>query len=323
MKNKNKREYPILLYHGVTIGGNKGIENFSKKHIPFQEFKKQISFVGNYMNPVSFRRMAESLQNGEKLPHGSIAVTFDDSYKNVFIHALPILRKHKVPATFFISTGFIDRKKLYWTDAIEHMINISRKRELYIHHEGLGHYFDISNTDKKIESISRIKKYLKNTSPENRDSFIEKMTNLLNIKDKGKNVPSYEHLSWKQVAFIDSLADYEIGGHTVNHEILSYLDEKKLYYEINDCLNTLEKRLKRKIDLFSYPEGQEDHFNDVVIKVLKEAGVKACPTAIEGFNTSPSDPFHLRRTMVGFMGTPFPNNDYSVVLENETTNNLT
>ncbi len=38
-----------------------------------------------------------------------ISVTFDDGFKNNFIEAVPILKKHGARATFYVSSGFIDK----------------------------------------------------------------------------------------------------------------------------------------------------------------------------------------------------------------------
>src|SRR6056297_1326460 len=40
-------------------------------------------------------------------PKNILSLTFDDGYKDNYTVALPILRKHKIRATFFVSYGII------------------------------------------------------------------------------------------------------------------------------------------------------------------------------------------------------------------------
>jgi peptidoglycan/xylan/chitin deacetylase (PgdA/CDA1 family) len=40
----------------------------------------------------------------------TLAVTFDDGFQNVFEHALPVLAKHRIPATCFVPSGYIGRE---------------------------------------------------------------------------------------------------------------------------------------------------------------------------------------------------------------------
>ena len=98
---------------------------------------------------------------------------------------------------------------------------------------------------------------------------------------------------------------YEVGGHTENHEILSYLSSERLQYEISTCISKLEKIIDRKVDLFSYPEGQDTHYNKDVIDCLKDNGITICPSAIDGY-LDDADEFNYKRIMVGFMDRGFP-----------------
>ena len=90
-------------------------------------------------------------------------------------------------------------------------------------------------------------------------------------------------------------------------------DLKKQREEVRDLFNRilgaieiLENRLGIKIVHYPYPEGQEDHYDEYVISALKSAGIKCCPSAINGLNSADIDLFNLRRIMVGFNEEPFP-----------------
>ena len=126
----------ILLYHGVTNSDSIGIENSSGKHIKAEEFESQMKWLSENKKVVSLKEV-----NKVK---GSVAITFDDAFKNVHDVALPILKKYDLPSTFFITTGFVENKRLFWVDKVEHMINYPKNSfvELNTHQQ---RFFPISN----------------------------------------------------------------------------------------------------------------------------------------------------------------------------------
>lgn len=286
----------ILLYHGVTKSKSDGIENYSNKHIQADEFERQMKYIKENKNVVSIRNIKEE--------PNSVAVTFDDTFKNIHDVALPILKKYDIPATFFISTGFIGNDRNFWVDRIEHMINFSKTDEVDFD----GELFNLEDETKKINSLTIIKSKLKKYNPKKRESllnYVELQTGWL----EDVEVDNYKNLSLDDVKRLDIPPMYEVGGHTVNHEILAYLSDERLEYEIVECIKTLENIVGRKIDLFSYPEGQENHYNYNVIKYLKKHGIDICPSAIDGFLGN-EDEFNYRRIMVGFQDNKFPFKEY-------------
>ena len=58
----------------------------------------------------------ERLYDGT-LPASALAVTFDDGYADNLAVAAPLLRKHGVPATLFIATGYVDGGAM-WNDIV-------------------------------------------------------------------------------------------------------------------------------------------------------------------------------------------------------------
>ncbi len=297
----------ILLYHGVTDSPCRLVENFSKKHLPFEEFERQIRCLAERHTAISLRTMAETLEKDESPGKSAVAVTFDDGYENVCRLALPVLEAYQVPATFFLSTGFVGGHRLYWTDEVEDQINRCRKEKLRLSSVGWAGVWSLATPALRIKCIAHLKNVLKASLPKNRDTLIEELRQACLVSPlEERYAVNYRQLSWEMARRLDSSPLFEVGGHTVNHEIMSYLDDEALAWEIDGCLDTLEKELDRRVDLFSYPEGQAEHYSQRVIDALKSRGIRICPSAIDGGNHPGADPFHLKRIMIGFMGRAFP-----------------
>ena len=91
---------------------------------------------------------------------------------------------------------------------------------------------------------------------------------------------------------------------------LSSLSDKELNYQISHCIKEISEQLDINVKHFSYPEGQEHHFNSEVIAVLKKENIICSPSAIYGYNDFSEDLFHLKRIMVGFDGAVFPHDGF-------------
>lgn len=127
----------ILLYH--RISDSKNDENLlcvSPKNFKSQlkELKKKYRFI----TPEEF---VDSILNKIILKNTAL-ITFDDGYLDNLNIALPILESEKVPAIFFISTGFLLSQKHYFWDKFKNsqnrpmnqkeLIKLSTSRYAYI-----------------------------------------------------------------------------------------------------------------------------------------------------------------------------------------------
>ena len=302
----------ILLYHGVTSAQSQGVENFSGKHVLAKEFKKQMEYLARHKNVVSLREGTRLLNEENSNDKDYVCVTFDDTYKNVYTDAFPILKEAKVPATFFISTGYIDSQKMFWTDKLENIFNICESGNYSIDNEKIKKEFVLSEDnllEDKIRSIRAVKAVIKKEcKPAQRDKIIEDLSTCLGVPEyeNYKNTTNYHNLTSQQIKEISDHELFDIGGHSVNHEILSFLSEEEIKHEVEESIRCLESVTGKKIDLYSYPEGQRHHYNDAVISILKKNGIEICPSAVHGINEGKTSPFHLKRVMVGFESVKFP-----------------
>lgn len=76
-------------------------------------FDELMRIVRAEYQPIAMSRLVSKLSGGDSLPPNAIAITFDDGYKDNRTIAAPILDKYDLPATFFLTSGYIDTDRVF------------------------------------------------------------------------------------------------------------------------------------------------------------------------------------------------------------------
>ncbi len=96
----------ILVYHGVCKDAESS--DMFPDSVRLEDFERQMRFLrDNDYNVVSLQKMVSSLGTNDDISQKTVAITFDDGYRDTFAHAFPILQKYRLPATVFIAAAFI------------------------------------------------------------------------------------------------------------------------------------------------------------------------------------------------------------------------
>jgi peptidoglycan/xylan/chitin deacetylase (PgdA/CDA1 family) len=74
---------------------------------PPDAFEEYCAFFSRHMTPRTLTEAMDSVDRREEKNAPPVVVTFDDGYLDNFEIALPILKKHGLSATFFVTTGFV------------------------------------------------------------------------------------------------------------------------------------------------------------------------------------------------------------------------
>lgn len=72
-----------------------------------ENFEDICAFLAKHFRVISLAEQIEALESGRHI-RNSASITFDDGYLDNFEIAAPILRKLRLPATFFVSTDLLD-----------------------------------------------------------------------------------------------------------------------------------------------------------------------------------------------------------------------
>ena len=296
-KYLKKKSNVIFLFHGVIDKNPFKIRNYTKKHLLKKEFIKVLYDLSKKGHCTSLDQVRYNIENKINFKDYSYSITFDDGFYNNYKIAAPILKKKELYATFYLTTSFIEKNETSWIDKIEHMIEKVKTKKII---NVFNKKFKIDKNKKmKINFLNSIRYLAKKDNTDfdklvldikKQLGFNYKISNLNNILDKKMN--------WNQVRKLNQCKYFSIGGHTVNHRILSFLNDMEAKKEIYNSINLIKKNTKIKIKHYSYPEGLKHTYGKREIKLLKNKGIKICPSAEFGFNNKNTDLFNLKRIFV-------------------------
>lgn len=81
-------------------------------------FSGQLEAIRDAGRPMALVDYVRAQRQGD-VPDRSIVLTFDDGYLDNYEQALPLLQRHEVPATLFVTTCNIDSGREFWWDQLE------------------------------------------------------------------------------------------------------------------------------------------------------------------------------------------------------------
>ena len=111
--HRNRPGGRILIYHGIdTLGSTE----FNSRFISQDCFRQHMAYFSEHCHVIPLDRYFA----GERAPDRlTIALTFDDGYRNNLELALPVLEEFNVPATVFVTAIGALGKDYLWPDWVD------------------------------------------------------------------------------------------------------------------------------------------------------------------------------------------------------------
>ena len=110
LRRYSRQMAPVVVFHRVNDGllGDGMTCNV-------RTFRRFCQLFSREFQVVPFGTLANRIERHETIDH-MLAITFDDGYRDNYEVAAPILTDFKLPATFFVTSGFIDSDFHPWWD---------------------------------------------------------------------------------------------------------------------------------------------------------------------------------------------------------------
>ena len=286
-EGKNRNSYSpfmVLLYHRVNPDNDPFFPALSVK-----AFDAQMSYLATHFQVLSLAELINRIRQGLGITPGTVAVTFDDGYRDNYVYAHPILKKYNCPATLFVATGYIGTETPMWNDRLALAIKFSTQKTITI--PGSKHSISLISVPEKLAALEYILETLKLLPEADKLTLVDEIFKSLHNKQP-KNEPLM--LSWNEVKQL-AHEGWEVGSHTANHVILTRVPLCQAKEEICSSASMLERELDRPIRLFAYPNGKPSDYDPSIKKLLSDAGYMAALTTIDRLNAQDADLLEIGR----------------------------
>jgi peptidoglycan/xylan/chitin deacetylase (PgdA/CDA1 family) len=250
-------------------------------------FRWQMEVLARCFNVLPLSQAMKLLDAG-RLPPRAVCVTFDDGYRSVHDLALPVLKEFGLPATVFVTSGFLDGGTM-WNDRIITAVQSLTAEQLDMSQFGLG-MLPLQSVDDRKAASARLTEKAKYLPPTERTRLVEHLEAQVGVPARGLM------LTPDMVVSLDR-SGVEIGAHTVTHPILTSLDCNSARAEIVGSKEFLEALLGKPVPMFAYPNGKVGVDYDAShISILRDNGFSAAFTTAIGAITRTQDRFQLPRS---------------------------
>lgn len=254
------------MYHRVTDEAEQNWGPWQYAVTP-ATFESHVARVASRYNVVSIDDIL-AFVNGDRgtLPDSAAVLTFDDGYADTVTEALPVLERHAVPATVYVSTALLGSTEGPFVFQLAKALN---------------------ETDPTVAAVPDIGSDLPETLPEDpRQAYeilrrpakwapVDTRNHIVETVAKDGSVPATPMLTEREV---QSLATHDlvtVGAHAHEHVPLTSLSSVAMRENIKKSASCLADILGRRPVHFSYPYGSS---NEQVRIAVSEAGFETSVT---------------------------------------------
>lgn len=287
----------ILAYHRV-IPRSERARTFVQPgmYVTPETFDRHLRFLTAHFTLLSFEDLLAKWREGSFDPSGRYCViTFDDGWLDNYVHAYPLLRAYRVPATIFLPTGVIGTSNWPWSDRLGVLLQRHGSRLT----AGLLREILAAMTqdypviaavngrhpEEIIDSVIEVGKQLPDDA---RNELLGRVAEI----SGAEGMRSRCFLNWNEVREMSGHG-IAFGSHTCTHPILTRVSPDTLRHELRSSLEVLRRQRINDVPVICYPNGDE---TAAVAAEARAAGYHAGVTTRAGLESNnPTDLLRLRR----------------------------
>jgi peptidoglycan/xylan/chitin deacetylase (PgdA/CDA1 family) len=261
------RRLTIVLFHRVLSGPDPLLPDAPDR----RRFAQILRWLGGTFTVMTLRDAVTALEAGG-LPRRALVITFDDGYADNATEALPELQAAGLPATFFVTTRFMNGG-LMWNDRVIEAVRAWQRQAIDLTALGLPCF---TMDTRRIRVIREIQQAILYRHFNDRENIATEL-----FSSSGSTVTRLM-MDSRQIRLLHD-SGMEIGAHTHSHPILVRLGSEEARSEIATNKALLEQIIGGPVTSFAYPNGRvgEDYTVEHM-NMAAELGFNCAVTTMPG-----------------------------------------
>ncbi len=219
---------------------------------------------------ISLDELHEWLEGKISLSQKFVCLTFDDGYKDNLSYALPLLKKHAVPATIYITNCLPNGNALLWWYLFEEHLKTANH---FILNSSVGKVeYKWETKEQAYSQFGKVGESIKSIpSPELESVLMEAFGK---TKSELEHLCMSEALTWEEIRTLSKEPLISIGAHTMNHISVKQQTADLVKSEMSASKKEIEKYIGQEVKHFAYPFGGEFDVSSRDLQIAKNVGFK-------------------------------------------------
>lgn len=241
---------------------------------------------------------------GEAVPGACpVVITTDDGYRDYYEVAFPILRELGVPATLFVTTGFVDGSIWLWWDKLRHLGERAPAVVSELEVAGQLVPLDFRGPQQRQQTVRFLINRGRFIADAEKRRMLDRLAAALQVELPAQPPASASAVTWEHIRAMHQ-AGQVFAPHSVTHPILTRIEPAAVDREIQASRDRLAEILGDAGRVFAYPQGGPSDFDADVSRRVAAAGFAGCYLAYQG-PALDDDAFQLPRYCAGECMTTF------------------
>jgi peptidoglycan/xylan/chitin deacetylase (PgdA/CDA1 family) len=287
----------VLTYHRIAPPNAAAVLDAGVVDARPDQFERQIAFVRRWFHPLTIDDLLEHVSGTRPLPPNPLLITFDDGYRDNHDVALPILLRQGVPATFFVATDFVERRRPFWWDKVARILKGSPRDRIVLRYPDPAEW-PLAGERARVAAVAYALRIIKNTHWLDLDRFLAELQRAAGFAlgaSEERRMADETVMTWDHVSALRR-AGMGVQSHTRTHRVLQTLHPAQLADELDGSRRALENVLGERVRAISYPVGRPLRGVPNVREAVRSAGYELGFSNGTGVNSAVRlDPLDLRR----------------------------